>query len=360
MKKRVSLSLAVLGIAVAFTLILAPAAGAQPGEFVNGKLQPLADGFPNHAITLINIDDPGTRDGIYARSIQRALKDISPVDILISDEPSATLGTFYTARDTITRRGGKEGYYPYVTTMFGNVTDLLLEPITKETGMTEKMIKPVIRTETYPSFVVQRKNAPWGPSFVQMVAYAKDNPGKLRYISQDVGSGTDIGCEWLMFKLGIKVTKIPQPGHTAVLAAVGGGGGDFGMTNADNAIIGWQSGRTFPTVLWDNGTTVPEPFTNDPRIITYQQLGFDPPVPNLSTLGFAVNQEVPDSHVEWLYKLFKAAAETDFHKMREKQIPGLRIDIIGPKEANAEKLYFLKEADPVLRAIGLHIDVQKK
>ena len=109
MKKRLSMKLAVLGIAVAFTLTLASAAGAQPGEWVNGVLQPLADGFPNRPITLINIDDPGSRDGIYARTMQKSLKDKCPVELRISDEPAATLGTFYTLQDTMRRKGGKEG-----------------------------------------------------------------------------------------------------------------------------------------------------------------------------------------------------------------------------------------------------------
>ena len=359
MKKRLSLKLALLGLAVAFTLTLASAAGAQPGEWVNGVLQPLADGFPDRAITFIVIDDPGSRDGIYARTMQRSLKDKCPVEILISDEPAATLGTFYTLRDTISRKGGKEGYYPAVVTMFGNVTDLLLEPITKETGMDASMIKGIIRTETYPQILLQRKNAPWGPSFVNLLKYAYDNPGKLRYISLDVGSGGDIGCEWMMNHLGMKVKKIPQPGSTAVIRTVGAGDGDFGMAGADTAIIGWDSGRIEPLILWGQSTKIPEPWTNYQRIITYQQAGFDLPVPNLSSLGWAVNNLVPDSHVDWLYKLFEAGAKTELHKMREKQIPGLEIDIIGPKETNAEKMYMLKVADPVLRRIGLHIDMQK-
>ena len=68
MKTRVSGKVVWLSLVAAFTLALASGASAQPGEFVKGVLQPLADGFPNKAITLIVVDDPGSRDGIYART----------------------------------------------------------------------------------------------------------------------------------------------------------------------------------------------------------------------------------------------------------------------------------------------------
>ena len=65
MKKSLPMKLAGLGLAVMFTLAVASAASAGPGQFdENGVLQPLEDGFPNRPITLVNVDDPGTRDGI--------------------------------------------------------------------------------------------------------------------------------------------------------------------------------------------------------------------------------------------------------------------------------------------------------
>ena len=64
---------------------------------------------------LVVVDDPGSRDGIYARTLQEALKGISPVPILVSDEPVAVGGTFDKLKDLQTREGGIEGYYPVVT-----------------------------------------------------------------------------------------------------------------------------------------------------------------------------------------------------------------------------------------------------
>jgi tripartite-type tricarboxylate transporter receptor subunit TctC len=76
-------------------------------------------------------------------------------------------------------------------------------------GMKLDNLKMVIVTDTFPWVMIQRKNAPWGLTFAGMVKYAKENPGKLKYISNEVGSGHDIATEWIMQTLGFKVTKIP-------------------------------------------------------------------------------------------------------------------------------------------------------
>ena len=62
----------------------------------------------------------------------------------------------------------------------------------------------VIVTELIPYVFIQRKNAPWGNTFADFVKYAKANPGKARYISNEVGSGNDMAGEWVMQTLGIK------------------------------------------------------------------------------------------------------------------------------------------------------------
>ena len=160
MKKHLPMKHAWLFVAAAFILVAASTAGAQPGEFVKGVLQPLADGFPNRAITLVVVDDAGSPDGIMARMLKEALKNISPVDILISDEPAPAFGTFYTLRDVLSRKGGDEGYYPIIVTVFGAVSDLYIEPIEKEIDTGIEDMKMINILETVPYLIAQRKNTP--------------------------------------------------------------------------------------------------------------------------------------------------------------------------------------------------------
>jgi len=357
MKTRATKKLVFLGLAAALTLALASGATAQPGEFVKGVLQPLADGFPNRNINIVVVDDPGSPNDLYAKSLQAALKDISPVRILVSNEPSAVGGTWFTVQEVPRRDGGADGYYPIVFSSFGNVTDLLVEPGTREIGAKLEQVNMVISTDILPYVMIQRKNAPWGPTFGGMVKYGKENPGKLRYVSFEIGTAHDIVCEWALYNVGVKVKKYPQGTRQEAASTVGAGEGDFTMAGLPEAITNSQAGRVDVTMVM--GDTVPDMWKNNPNVVSAKQVGLNPAIQG-SLYGLAVPSLVPQAHVDWLYKLFKAAAESDIHKKRATVFPGLRFRNINGAAANAENKQILEFSEPIIRAIGLHIDDIKK
>ena len=359
MKVHVSQKWVWMGLAAIFTFALVSAAGAQPGEFVKGVLQPLADGFPNRAITMIVVDDPGSRDGFYARAMQEALKGISPVPIRVSDEPLAVGGTFDKLVETRGREGGTDGYYPIVTDVWGAGTDPLTEPIKKELGMDLSDLKMVTITESITYFMMQRKNTPWGPTFAGMVKYAKENPGKVRYISKEVGSGNDIACSTILSMAGIldKVKKIPQGTMQECASTVAAGMGDITLTYAVLATPHIQAGRA--DVILSTGYSVPPPFDKDPNVVTLEKAGL-PKMQFGAILGMSVPKQVSQAHVDWLFKLFKAAASTDLHKKRQETNPGLMIYVMDPAEAEQAKNKYYEMAEPIVRQLGLHIDQKKK
>jgi len=319
-------------------------------------LKPLADGFPNKPLTLVIADDPGTREGVWAVNIQAALKEVSPVEVLVSNEPGPTFGTWFTIGDVKTREGGLEGYYLVGMTIPGMVADLPVEPITKETGLTIDDMNPVIVTEKIPYVGVQRKDAPWGKTFADMVKYAKENPGKITYISNQVGSGNDIAMEWISQQLGITFNKIPAESTEAQAAAMGAGEGDWALTQAPAALQLVQSDKVDVTFV--TGNTVPAMWKDNTNIVTGKDAGL-PDAPFGIMQGILVPTEVPKERQEWLFQLFKAAAETDTYKQREKTVPGLTVTIIGQEEANQAKKTILEYVDPVVRNLGMHIDQQK-
>jgi tripartite-type tricarboxylate transporter receptor subunit TctC len=359
MKTRVTKKLVFLSLAVAFTLAGALAASAQPGEFVKGVLQPLADGFPNQPITLIVVDEPGSYDAIYAQTFGQALKSISPVDIRSSVEPALTAGTFYTIKDVLTREGGADGYYLVINTVFSSPLDLLTEPIEEEAGLDASDLNEVVVTETIPFFAYQRKNTPWGPTLAGLVKYANANPGKVKYISSGVGSGNDICAEWYMRQLGIrdKIIKIPQPGNQAAITAIAAGEGDFGNSSMSRLQPHYEGGRVDPILVMS--AAVPPPFDKDPNVVSLKQAGL-PLLPMGNIIGLATPKQVPKAHTDWLYKLFKAGFETDLYKERAKRTLSLQLTLMDGETANALKYKYLETFDPILRSIGLHKDQQQK
>ena len=322
----------------------------------NGMLQPLPDGFPDRAITLIVVDDPGTRDGLYATDMENAVADISPVDVTVSYEPHPQGGTLPTLAELKEREGALDGYYPEVTTLVGTPTDLHIEPIEEEWGVGINDVQFIIATEAQPYVMVQRADAEWGDSFDDWLAYAQENPGELRYISAGVGSGHDITMEWMMEGLGIEAEKVPAAGHQEALAAIGAGEGDFTMTRAELAQQNEQAGRV--KTLFVSTESIPDPWTGDETIASaadYGRLGLEE-IDWGIVLGFMVPTEVPDCHDQWLYELFRAGATSDAWQERLGTVAGLEIyeEPLTPQEANqlAQDVYEFSE--PVVRAVGLH------
>ena len=343
-------------LAMAFILALASGASAQPGEFVKGVLQPLADGFPKRAITLVNVDEAGSRDGIFVRQVYAAMKPFSPVDVVISDEPAPSNATWNALKDISERDGGNDGYYPFMFSSFGSTTELLTEPVEKELGVKISDLSMVIVILSTNDVFFQRKNAPWGPTFAGFVKYAKEHPGELKYISVDVGSGNDIRSEYLIQKLGIKVKKIPQGGHQEVAATIGAGAGDFTLGAPDIARTNWESGRIDVTMV--QGDVVPPPWDKDPNIVSSKAAGLD--LLRGGIRGWGVPGKVPRAHVEWLFKLFKAAATSDSFKKQMDMVPGVSMMLLNPAESDALNKKVLEQADPVVSALGLRWDQQKK
>jgi tripartite-type tricarboxylate transporter receptor subunit TctC len=350
MNTRVSMKWTLVGLFVAFSFVVASSASAQ-------VMKPLADGFPKRALTIVVVDDPGTRDDIYAKAMQQALSSISPVPVMVSTEPLASGGTFHKMQELQRREGGKDGYYPVVVSSWGPPSDLLVEPLGEEIGVDLSDVSMVIRTESQEKAILQRKNAPWGPTFADMVKYGKANPGKLRYISREVGSGFDIIMEWILQEVGVKVEKIPMGGHEQIAATVGAGEGDFCLSPAAVALTNWQAGKVDVTIV--TGPVVPPPWDKDPNCVSSIKAGL-PKVGMGTILGIGVPKGVPKEHVDWLFNLFKAAASTDVYKNRAKMIPALNIEIMNPAEANAEMKKIYDICDPVVRSLGMHWEQQKK
>jgi len=214
----------------------------------------------------------------------------------------------------------------------------------------------VIVQETIPYVLSQRKNATWGRTFADLGPYGRANPGKLKYISNGVGSGNDIATSWILTTFGLQVKKMPQQNAGATLSVIGAGEGDFALATSFATQPHWQAGRVDPVLV--TGPSVPPPWNTDPNVVTMVQAGL-PLLPMGIVAGFSVPKQTPQSHIDWLFNLFKAGALSDAYRTREKTIIGCTIEVLTPKEANELKMKIYAESEPVVRAIGLHWDQQK-
>lgn len=363
-QRRIVAAVAVIG------LIAAACGGDEPsaGEFApddevirfeNGVIQPLSDGFPSREISLIVVDDPGTRDAIYAVNMAAALSAISPVNVVVTYESEPQGGTLPILTELEGRPGGREGYYPVVVVIPGTVTDFHVEPITREFGISLEDISFLIASESQPYTFAQRIDAPWGLDFLDFIEFGRANPGQLRYLATSVGGGNDIAMEWLLDGLGIMVNKIPAGGHQEALSAIGAGQGDFTLTRPELA-------RQFEVdkridVTFQMNSELSEPWASESgsgRIATtsiYDGLG----IPDVSfglVLGMMTKSDVPLSHQRWLSELFLAGVATPGWQDRLTTVAGLDIFDTpwGLERANREAASLYASTESVVRRVGLH------
>src|ERR1700754_3701772 len=110
----------------------APSAAPWTPVYQDGKLQPLPDGFPNKPITILNGDEAGSSDGIYARTMQKALTNISPVDVEVLDKPAGSGGNWASLKYLQGRPDGKDGYEVQVMAYTGASLDFIADTVAKD------------------------------------------------------------------------------------------------------------------------------------------------------------------------------------------------------------------------------------
>jgi tripartite-type tricarboxylate transporter receptor subunit TctC len=319
-------------------------------EYVDGVLQPLPSGFPDGDLTILNADEPGSDDGLYARTMQSLLDQISPVPVQVLDRPSPTHGTWEAIQFVEGQQGGDEGRTLVVGAMTGSALDLLTVPITDELGMDIDDWNPVIVTETSPFVLATRKDAPWD-DYEGFVEWAKANPGEARFASR-VGSQLEIAMMRLIQEGGYEVEVLPVEDLEVAATTVGAGEADITMLLPGTAQSHYQAGRIDVMLTIGN-----EPADAFPEAQTTADIGL-PDEPWGSVRGLLIPASVPDEHRDWLYELFKTAAETEDYAQRISDLPGA----IGVTYTHDEVMEIvtntLEFAEPVVRELGLHYDQQ--
>jgi len=354
-RRTACMRLIVLGAACA---LLAPtgAAHAQSWEpqYEGGELQPLPDGFPDRPIVLVNTDDAGSPDGIYARTLQEILNDgLSPQRVNVLDRPSTSFGTWEALQFAASEPGGDVGHAAVVHTVPASALDLLTVDLESELGMGLDDLNVVITTEEIPYVMISRTEAPWGASYEDMIAYAKEHPGEVRYLSREVGSAVDITMEWLFDQEGVEVEKIIGDSMQEIGIAVAAGEVDIAMVFAEVALTHFQNERA--EVLLMTGDDPIEPWMDTPvmsDVVPSKDVQWG------RVIGLAVPSSTPDEHRVWLAELISKATEDSRYQERGKSLPGRALRMRTNEQAAtlANQIYDL--ADPIVRDLGLHHEDQ--
>jgi tripartite-type tricarboxylate transporter receptor subunit TctC len=175
--------------------------------------------YPTKPIRIIVPYAPGGTTDVVARLVADQARQILGQAVVVENKPGAS-GIIAIEE---TARAKPDGY----TVMIGNISTNALTPILMQKRMKidyDKSLQVVARLANLPlMFVVATKDFP--PStLAEFVAYAKANPGKVRYASAGFGAFQQIDMEHFAKRAGLQLVHIPnKSGGSGMMRDIGNG-----------------------------------------------------------------------------------------------------------------------------------------
>ena len=224
------------------------------------------DKYPSKPIRIIVPYAPGGATDITARIFGEQLRTILGQPIVVESKP----GAFGIVAIEEMARSKPDGY----TLMVGNVSTNAITPILFKKKFKinfEKDVVSVSRMAIYPSFLLTTTNNFDVKSVAELVAYAKKNPGKLRYTSAGVGSFPHFDTEVFSRRAGISMVHIPnKSGAAGMINDIVIGDVQVAFLNVASAAAMVKAGKLRPIA-----------------VVAEQRLPAYPDIPTMAEAGFA-------------------------------------------------------------------------
>jgi tripartite-type tricarboxylate transporter receptor subunit TctC len=184
---------------------------------VGGAFWPAqAQDYPNRPITLVIPFAPGGSTSVVGRGIADKMSELLGEKIVIDNRPGAggTVGTKAVAKSD------PDGY----TLVLGYTGTLAIGPsLYKKAGYDpRKDFAPIGMIGNAPNSLVVHPSFP-AKSVAELIAYAKQNPGKVSFGSAGAGTASHITGEYFARSAGISLVHVPYKGTGPVLVDLIGG-----------------------------------------------------------------------------------------------------------------------------------------
>jgi tripartite-type tricarboxylate transporter receptor subunit TctC len=254
--------------------------------------------YPSRPIKVLVPYAPGGAVDIVTRIVTEQMRQTLGQTFVIENKP----GAYGILAIQDMARARPDGY----TIMFGNNNANVITPILYAKKFTidyDRDVIPVARVADVPAFLIATKQDFPPTNFAEFVAYAKKNPGKLRFGSVGVGSFPQFDMEILARRAGIEMIHLPNKnGATGMLNDLVRGDAQVSFLNLATSGPLVRAGQLRPLAV-----VTEQRLPEYPDVPTLAELGY-PGVGTLQWLALFAPAGVPKDVIETLHKAAVAAA----------------------------------------------------
>ena len=252
-----------------------------------------AAGFPSKPITLICPWPAGGPTDVVMRGMAEGAGKVLGQPVVVDNKAGAS-GTLGPASMAATAK--PDGY----TISQMPITTVRLPMMQKTSFETLKDFTYIVHVTGYVFGVTSRGDGPY-KTWADVIAFAKDNPGKLTYAHTGAGSSLHIGMEQMAAHSGVKLTQVPFKGEAEAFSALIGGHVDLmaAGTGRQDMI---DAGKIHVLNIWTDKRS-----KRLPNVPSIRELGY--PFVFDSPWGFAGPKGIDPAIVKILHDAFKASIE---------------------------------------------------
>ena len=227
-----------------------------------------AQSYPSSPITLVIPLAPGDGTDVAGRAMGEALSKLLKVAVVPINRPG---GGMAIGTDSVVK-AKKDGYTILITPNAALISGRILNPDTVPYDPLKDLthLGGAIRT---PVILTVKGDAPW-KTLVEMVEFAKKNPGKVRVATVGPGSIGHFSVEMINALTGAQLTPVPFKGGAPGMTAVLGGHVEVGAFS-----VGATSGHLKNGAM--RGLVVSSKSPAFPEIPTLTELGFRQNLPGI-------------------------------------------------------------------------------
>ena len=257
------------------------------------------DKYPSKPVKLLVPYAPGGATDITSRLFGEQLKNILGQQFIVESKP----GAFGILALEEMARSKPDGYTLFV----GNVSTNAITPVLFKKKFSidfDKSVLSVSRLAIYPSFLITTTTNFDVKSVSELVAYAKKNPGKVRYTSAGVGSFPHFDMEIFGRRATVDMVHIPnKTGAAGMINDLVVGDAHTAFLNAASAAAMIKAGKLRPIAV-----LAEQRLTDYPDVPTLAEAGF-PGVGTLHWQSMFAPAQTPKPVLDTLFKAIVEASK---------------------------------------------------